>query len=276
MQVIESLSEMRAQRAKINKEVGFVPTMGYLHDGHLALIRRATAENPVVIVSIFVNPTQFGPSEDFQRYPRDLPRDLRMLQLEKVDYVFVPSEEEMYPKGFQTSVEVRELSQRLEGSSRPGHFAGVATVVLKFLNIIQPHRAYFGQKDAQQLAVIQRMVKDLNLNVEIVAVPTVRETDGLAFSSRNVYLTDNQRDAALSIVKGLEVAKALKARGIVDAHEIRRRVAEFIMLNPMVTLDYVAVCDPETFSELEHISDGAIVLVAAKIGGVRLIDNIII
>ncbi len=196
MKVVETIADMRRLRHRLAEPVGFVPTMGYFHEGHLSLVRQARAENPSVVVSIFVNPTQFGPREDFDSYPRDPQRDLTMLREEKADIVFTPSAAEMYPPGFRSWVEVGKLTERLEGASRPGHFRGVATVVAKLFNIVQPTRAYFGQKDAQQVVVIRRMVVDLNMNVEIVTLPTVREPDGLAMSSRNTYLNSEQRQAA--------------------------------------------------------------------------------
>jgi pantoate--beta-alanine ligase len=278
MRVVRSLGEMRQARAALQGIVGFVPTMGYLHEGHLSLVRRARAECHHVVVSIFVNPTQFGPGEDYQRYPRDEARDLAMLEAEGVDVAFLPSADEMYPPGFCTWVEVQgPLTERLEGASRPGHFRGVATVVLKLFNLVQPHRAYFGEKDAQQLRVIRRMVADLNLPVEIVPCPTVREPDGLAMSSRNVYLSPEERQQALALSRALELARRLvREEGLRDAAELRQRLESFLRCSPGVELDYVSVAHPETLAELERIEGPALVLLAARVGPARLIDNALI
>ncbi len=278
MRVVRTLEEMRQARAALTGSVGFVPTMGYLHEGHLSLVRRARSECQHVVVSIFVNPTQFGPGEDYQRYPRDEARDLALLEREGVDLVFVPSAAEMYPEGFATWVEVSgPLTERLEGASRPGHFRGVATVVLKLFNLVQPHRAYFGEKDAQQLRVVRRMVSDLNLPVEIVPCPTVREPDGLAMSSRNVYLSPEERTQALALSRALELARRLvREEGLRDAAELRRRLEDFLRRSPGVALDYVSVAHPETLAELERIEGPALVLLAARVGPARLIDNALI
>ncbi len=278
MRVVRTLEEMRQARASLTGSVGFVPTMGYLHEGHLSLVRRARSECQHVVVSIFVNPTQFGPGEDYQRYPRDEARDLALLEREGVDLVFVPSAAEMYPEGFATWVEVSgPLTGRLEGASRPGHFRGVATVVLKLFNLVQPHRAYFGEKDAQQLRVVRRMVSDLNLPVEIVPCPTVREPDGLAMSSRNVYLSPEERTQALALSRALELARRLvREEGLRDAAELRRRLEDFLRRSPGVALDYVSVAHPETLAELERIEGPALVLLAARVGPARLIDNALI
>ena len=278
MRVVRSLGEMRQARAALQGIVGFVPTMGYLHEGHLSLVRRARAECHHVVVSIFVNPTQFGPGEDYQRYPRDEARDLAMLEAEGVDVAFLPSADEMYPPGFCTWVEVQgPLTERLEGASRPGHFRGVATVVLKLFNLVQPHRAYFGEKDAQQLRVIRRMVTDLNLPVEIVPCPTVREPDGLAMSSRNVYLSPEERQQALALSRCLDLARSLvREEGLRDAAELRQRLQNFLRCSPGVELDYVSVAHPETLAELERIEGPALVLLAARVGPARLIDNALI
>jgi len=232
MNVITTVAEMQAERGRMAGNVGLVPTMGYLHEGHLSLVRRAYADNDHVIVSIFVNPTQFGPSEDFERYPRDEERDLRLLEAEGVHAVFIPSVEEIYPPGFADWVEVKgPLAERLEGAHRPGHFRGVTTVVARFFRIIRPHRAYFGQKDAQQLRVIKRMVADIHpahpeaheADIEIVAVPTVREPDGLAMSSRNVYLSPEEREAALALPHSLALARRLVMKeGNTDANAVRQ------------------------------------------------------
>jgi len=278
MRVVRRLAEMREVRAALSGCVGFVPTMGYLHEGHLSLVRRARAECDAVVVSIFVNPTQFGPGEDYERYPRDEARDLALLEREAVDVVFIPTVEEMYPPGFSTWVEVTgPLAERLEGASRPGHFRGVATVVLKLFHLVQPHRAYFGEKDAQQLRLIRRMTVDLNVPIEIVPCPTVREPDGLALSSRNVYLSPEEREQALALSRSLELARRLiLEEGLRDAVEVRRRVCEYLCASPGVTLDYVSIAHPETLEELERIEGPVLVLVAARVGAARLLDNLLI
>jgi len=250
-----------------------VPTMGCFHEGHLSLMRRAREENGFVVVSLFVNPTQFGPSEDFREYPRDLDCDARLAEEVGVDLIFNPSVEEMYPEGYQTCVEVGKLSEGLCGASRPGHFRGVATVVLKLFNIVRPDRAYFGRKDYQQLKVIERMVRDLNLPVEIVGMPIVREPDGLAMSSRNAYLSPEEREAALALSKSLSYAQGLLGKGIVSGEELRRRVEEFIQRETLARIDYVAVVDPETLDRLAEVKDEAVLALAVRIGGTRLIDN---
>lgn len=278
MRVVRTLAEMRQARAGLQGSVGLVPTMGYLHEGHLSLVRRARAECQHVVVSIFVNPTQFGPHEDYQRYPRDEARDLALLEREGADLVFVPSAEEMYPPGFCTWVEVRgPLTERLEGASRPGHFRGVATVVLKLFNLVQPHRAYFGEKDAQQLRVVQRMVSDLDVPVEIVPCPTVREPDGLAMSSRNVYLSAQERGQALALYRCLELARRLIVdEGMRDAAAVRGHLEEFLGRAPGVQLDYVSLSHPDTLEEVERIDGPVLVLLAARVGPARLIDNALI
>jgi pantoate--beta-alanine ligase len=275
------VAEMLAKREWMAGAVGLVPTMGYLHEGHLSLVRRARDDNDHVIVSIFVNPTQFGPNEDFERYPRDEQRDLALLQNEGVDIGFVPTVDEMYPPGFDDWVDVDgPLTERLEGAHRPGHFRGVTTVVARLLRIVRPHRAYFGQKDAQQLRVIRRMVVEQNLKVEIVPIPTVREPDGLALSSRNVYLSPAERQVALAITRALAVARRLVTEeGVTDAEAIRNAVHTAVetpqtrVSEPRLELDYVSVSDEQTTEELETIERPALVLLAARVGSTRLIDN---
>ncbi|GAG22093.1 unnamed protein product, partial [marine sediment metagenome] len=213
MEIARTIAEMKSSRARILGSVGFVPTMGYLHDGHLALVKRARNENSVVVVSIFVNPTQFGPAEDFSAYPRDTERDLALLEKERTDIVFMPSDKEVYPEAFSSWVEVGKVTERLEASHRPGHFKGVTTVVAKLFNIVEPTQAYFGQKDAQQATVIKKMVADLNMNLEIIVVPTIRESDGVAMSSRNIYLNPQEREAAAVLFKALTLARGLWERG---------------------------------------------------------------
>ena len=278
MNVITTVTEMEAARARMTGVIGLVPTMGYLHEGHLSLVRRARCECAHVVVSIFVNPTQFGPNEDYERYPRDPERDLGRLRGEGVDVVFMPSVNEIYPLGFDQWVEVRgPIVERLEGAARPGHFRGVTTVVARLFRIVQPHRAYFGQKDAQQLRVIRRMVDEQRLPVQIVPMPTVREPDGLAMSSRNVYLSPEERDAALVLSRALALARDLiMGRGVSDADAVRRAVRDLIAREPAVRLEYVSVADEETLDELESIDRPALVLLAARIGSTRLIDNAVV
>ena len=276
MRQISTIAEMRRALAGVHGSVGLVPTMGYLHAGHMALVERARRENDVVVVSIFVNPTQFGPHEDYGRYPRDLGRDLAMLQEAGVDLVFTPEPSEMYPEGFCSFVSVEGLSEKLEGAFRPGHFRGVATVVAKLFNIIPAERAYFGQKDAQQVVVIRRMVRDLNFRHQIVAVPTVREPDGLALSSRNVYLNPEERESALVLSRALFMAREMYEKGERDAREIRSAMRAMLEAEPRVKVDYVTVSDPESLDELERIEGQALVALAARVGSTRLIDNIVL
>ena len=273
MKVVDTIAAMKAERVRLTGSVGFVPTMGYLHEGHLELVRRARAENLTVIASIFVNPSQFGPQEDFAAYPRDPERDLALLDKEGVGVAFMPNAQEIYPEGFSSWVEVEGITERLEGESRPGHFRGVTTVVAKLFNIVQPDRAYFGQKDAQQLAVIRKMVSDLNMNLEIVAVPTLREPDGLAMSSRNTHLTPEERKAALVLWKALCLARGHWEKGQRDAASLRQDMTSLIEREPFASIDYVSIADPETLEELDVIDRPALVSLAVRIGGTRLIDN---
>lgn len=273
MKILETIAALKAERGRLGGSVGFVPTMGYLHDGHLELVRRARAENITVIASIFVNPSQFGAQEDFTSYPRDTERDLAMLEEENVRLVFMPTVEEMYPQGFSSWVEVEKVTERLEGESRPGHFRGVTTVVAKLFNIVQPDRAYFGQKDAQQLAVIRKMVSDLELNLDIVAVPTVREPDGLAMSSRNIHLTAEERKAALVLWKALCIARGHWEKGQREVASLRQEMASLIEHEPFANIDYISIADPETLEEIDVIDRPALVSLAVRIGGTRLIDN---
>lgn len=250
--------------------------MGFLHEGHLSLVREARTANDAVIVSIFVNPTQFGQNEDLTTYPRDIERDLELLKDEGVDAVFAPSVEEMYNERFSTSIAVGAVAQPLEGATRPGHFEGVATVVAKLLNIVSPARAYFGQKDAQQLAVIRRMSKDLNFDVEIVACPTVRDSDGLAMSSRNAYLNSDERKIATVLFKALTAAKAAFDAGDTSADSLKERMRAVLAVQDSARVDYVSVADPDTMAELELARDGALVSLAVRIGRARLIDNLLL
>jgi pantoate--beta-alanine ligase len=276
MKVIESIAEMKRTRCELFGDVGLVPTMGYLHEGHLELVRHAKADNPWAVVSIFVNPTQFGPKEDFAAYPRDIPRDLKMLETVKTDFVFIPPVAEMYPPRFSTWVDVEKVTERLEGAARPSHFRGVATVCNKLFNIVQPTRAYFGQKDAQQCMVIKKMVADLNMNLEIGIVPTVREPDGLAMSSRNTYLKPDERKAAVVLYQALNLARQMWSQGEKDAEKIRRAMIDLIKKQPLASIDYVSIADAETLEELKEIKPPALVSLVVKIGRPRLLDNIIL
>jgi len=273
MQVAKTIAEARALRQMFSGSVGFVPTMGYLHEGHLALVKQARIENSAVIVSIYVNPSQFGPREAFGAYPRDLNRDLELLREEGGDIVFVPSDEEMYPSEFGSWVDVEKVTEQLEGASRPGHFRGVATVVAKLFNIVQPTKAYFGQKDAQQTVVVKRMVADLNMGIGIVVVPTVRESDGLAMSSRNIYLSPGERQAATILFKALTLARQLRRGGEKEAGKIRRQMTSLIQEEPLAQIDYVSIADSETLEELSLIDRPALASLAVRIGKTRLIDN---
>jgi len=273
MQVVEPIFEIRALRQKLSGTVGFVPTMGYLHEGHLMLVRRAKAENETAVVSIFVNPTQFGPKEDFARYPRDPERDLTLLDKEGTDLVFMPDAEEMYRQGFATWVDVEKVTERLEGASRPGHFRGVATVVATLSKIVQPSRAYFGQKDPQQVMVIKRMVADPNMGIEIVVVPKLRESDGLAMSSRNIYLSPKERQAATILFKALTLARQVSQGGEKDAGKSRRQMTSLIQKEPLAQIDYVNIDDAETLEELSLLDRPALASLGVRIGKTRLIDN---
>mgnify|MGYP001173580933 CR=1 FL=1 len=277
MRLLETGGEMARACRESPRPLGLVPTMGALHEGHLALVRQARRENSTVAVSIFVNPAQFGAREDLSSYPRDLDRDLKLLRREDADLVFMPGVDEMYPPGFDTWVDVGGLAGRLEGVHRPGHFRGVATVVTKLFNVVRPDRAYFGQKDGQQSVVVRRLVRDLALGLEIVVVPTVREADGLALSSRNVYLTPEQRKAAPVIYRSLGCAERLWKQGVRDADRLRREVRSVLEGEPLIErVDYVSVADAESLEELDTVEDRAMVSVAVQLGIPRLIDNVIL
>ena len=277
MQVIESRRQMTAACKAANRTLGLVPTMGALHEGHLALVRKAREDNPILAATIFVNPSQFSPQEDLSAYPRDLDRDLDMLRDQGVDLVFTPGVEEIYPPGFNTWVDVGHLGDRLEGEHRPGHFRGVATVVAKLFNIIGPDKAYFGQKDGQQSMVIRKMVRDLDLGVEVVMVPTIRNSDGLALSSRNTYLTEEQRRAAPVIYRALQLAEKIWKEGIIDGTLIRSETRLVLASESLIErIDYVSVADAETLEELDTVKRRAMVSVAVQLGKPRLIDNIIL
>lgn len=276
MRIIEKISEMRewseAER-RGGKHIAFVPTMGFLHRGHLCLVRDAKARGDRLVVSIFVNPTQFGPGEDFPGYPRDFERDCELLKAEGVDVLFHPSVDEMYPQGEQTHVEVERLSVPLCGASRPGHFRAVATVVTKLFNIVLPHLAVFGEKDYQQLQVIRGLVRDLNLGVEIIAHPIVREADGLAMSSRNAYLSVPERSAAVSLSRALCRTERLFKRGELSARALVRIALAELEKEPLAKVEYVKLCDAETLDEIDVIDDAAVLALAVRIGKARLIDN---
>lgn len=279
MEILRTVDSVR-QWVKAQREAGraihFVPTMGYFHEGHLSLMRRAQHDNGAVIVSIFVNPLQFGAGEDYNRYPRDFERDRQMAQSVGVEAIFYPDVAEMYPAGYQTEVRVKELSKPLCGKSRPGHFEGVATVVLKLFNIVTPDRAYFGMKDYQQLRVIQQLVRDMNLPIEIVPCPIVREPDGLAMSSRNVYLTPEERTAATVLYRSLQWAQAQVESGERDASALREGVFQRIAAEPLARIDYVEVVDAETLQPVERVDRPTLIALAVFFGKARLIDNCIV
>lgn len=277
MEWVKTISEMRALSEdwrKAGETIGLVPTMGYFHQGHLSLMKEARGENDRVVVSLFVNPTQFGPGEDFNIYPRDLEHDRRAAQEVGVDLIFNPNPEEMYPTDFQTYVEVTRVSQGLCGDSRPGHFKGVATIVTKLLNIVRPDRAYFGEKDAQQLRVIQRMVRDLNIPVEIRPVKTIREKDGLAMSSRNSYLSTKERRAALILSKSLFRAADCVREGENEVSKLRNEINELFQTEPLVGLEYLEFRASEDLRPISKVEGEVLIALAAKVGKTRLIDNI--
>lgn len=279
MEVIQRVARMKEIINDVKQEkklIGFVPTMGCLHEGHLSLVREARKMSDVLIVSIFVNPKQFGPNEDYERYPRNIAKDTELLQKESVDYIFHPTVEEMYPPGYKTYVEVEHLSQKLCGKSRPNHFRGVSTVVSKLFNIIQPNFAFFGQKDAQQTIIIKRMLKDLNSNIEIITLPIVRESDGLALSSRNVYLNPDERRAATILYKSLMKAKDLFGNGERKAAKISKAITDVLSSEPLAKVDYVEIVDVENIDPVKTIEKNALIAIAVYIGSTRLIDNIIV
>ncbi|PKN81863.1 MAG: pantoate--beta-alanine ligase [Chloroflexi bacterium HGW-Chloroflexi-9] len=277
MHVARTVADFRAAHAALTGTLGLVPTMGYLHEGHRSLMRRARAECDAVAVSIFVNPTQFGPNDDFDRYPRDEEHDLAICREEGVSLVLMPPVEEIYPEGATTTVSVGPLSTTLEGAARPGHFDGVTTVVSKLFAIVQPERAYFGQKDAQQLMVIRRMSRDLLLPLEVVGCPTVREPDGLALSSRNVYLSPEERAQALSLSRGLRRAEAAWADGVRDAEALRALVREEIEAQPLARIDYVSLAEQGSLAECAGpATRDALLSLAVRFGKTRLIDNVLL
>lgn len=276
MMIVSTIDELRSARAILDEPVGLVPTMGYLHEGHLSLVRRAAEECAGVVVSIFVNPTQFGPSEDLAAYPRDMERDLRLLEPLGVNLVWMPTPEIMYPDGYQTWVEVDALTGFLEGAQRPGHFRGVTTVVTKLFNGVQPARAYFGQKDAQQAAVIRQMVRDLNFPLGVVVCPIVREPDGLAMSSRNAYLNPEQRQSATVLYKSLSAAREAYDAGERDAEQLRAIMRDKLATEPLAQVQYVSCADYDTLEELEKILGKALLSMAVFVGKTRLIDNFVL
>lgn len=279
MKIIKTATEIKTAlqaHKKEEKTIGFVPTMGYLHQGHLSLIKKAREASDIVVISIFVNPAQFGPREDFQRYPRDLERDAKLSEKLGVDYIFYPEASEMYPQDYKTYAEVTELSDKMCGRSRPGHFRGVATVVLKLFNIIQPDIAFFGQKDAQQAIIIHRMVEDLNLDVKIEILPIIREEDGLAMSSRNNYLNPQERQAALVLYRSLKLAEKLIKEGERKAANIIHQMEQLIAKEPLAKIDYISITDNKNLQELEVIDNEVLIALAVYMGKTRLIDNIVI
>ena len=276
MQTAYTIVEMKAFRKRLGVSIGLVPTMGYLHEGHLELVRQAKRDNRVAVVSIFVNPTQFAPNEDFKAYPRDINRDLAMLETVKTDIVFIPSDKEMYPSGYDSWVDVKGIIETLEGRSRPTHFRGVTTVCTKLFNIVQPDHAYFGQKDAQQALVIQKMVTDLNMNLKVIVVPTVREKDGLAMSSRNTYLTQEERSSAVILYKALNLATAMYEKGERDSRKIKDEMSRLISSVPAAQIDYISIAGLNTLQEVDMITGKVLVSMAVRLGKPRLIDNVIL
>lgn len=279
MLIIETIAEIRevinAYKAK-GQIIAFVPTMGYLHEGHLTLMREAKKACDVVVVSIFVNPLQFGVGEDYEEYPRDLSRDSELAESAGVDVIFAPKVKEMYPKGYNSYVEVFGLTDKLCGQSRPGHFKGVTTVVNKLFNIVAPHKAFFGQKDAQQVLVIKKMVSDLNMDLEIITVPIVREKDGLAMSSRNVYLTPEERNSALVLSKSLSFAKEEIAKGLRDKKQLQNKIISFISQETIADIDYVEILNIPNLEEQEVLENNILIALAVRFGKTRLIDNMVV
>lgn len=276
MRIIRTVAEMREVAVSAVRPLGLVPTMGAVHAGHIALMNRARRESDTVVTSLFVNPTQFDDHDDFEDYARDLERDLAQFEASGTDVAFTPSVDEMYPPGFSTSISVGSVADRLEGAARLGHFAGVATVVCKLFAAVRPDRAYLGQKDAQQCAVIRRLNADLNLGAEIVIVPTVRDSDGLALSSRNQRLSASERKSAQSLYAALRLAQRLWSEGTSDAAKVKASMLELITAQDGLCVDYVSIADPDSFEELEAVERSAVVAVAARVGKTRLIDNLVL
>lgn len=278
MVILKNIKEVKKEISQIKKQgksIGFVPTMGYLHEGHVSLIKASVRENDSTVLSIFVNPTQFGENEDFNTYPRDIKRDSRIAEEAGVDIVFAPEIKEMYPDGYNTYVNVNEITEKLCGKSRPGHFRGVTTVVNKLFNIVEPDRAYFGQKDAQQVAVIKKMVKDLNMNVDIVTCPIVREKDGLAMSSRNTYLSPEERNSALKLSESLFEVKKMIEEGERDKQKVINYIVDKLRSDERIIIDYVEIVNADTLNDLYTIEGKVLIALAAKVGNTRLIDNIV-
>jgi pantoate--beta-alanine ligase len=276
MKVVKSVKAMQSFSEDLRsqgKKISFVPTMGYFHDGHLELMKEAKKMADYVVVSIYVNPTQFGPKDDFSKYPRDLDRDLKMAQNVDVDVIFYPTDKEMYPSNYQTYVDVEKVTQNLCGASRPGHFRGVTTVCNKLFNIVKPHIAVFGRKDFQQFITIKRMVEDLNMDLQIIGLPTVREQDGLAMSSRNKYLNKKERSSALSLFKALNLAQKLYSGGERKASVIINEAEKLIKKSPYLVIDYIQICDVKTLKDIDIIKNNAVMALAVKVGTTRLIDN---
>jgi pantoate--beta-alanine ligase len=276
MEILSTAREMQAFSESLRnkgQKIALVPTMGYFHDGHLSLMQEGARLGDFLAISIYVNPTQFGPGEDLERYPRDFERDRSLAEGVGVDVIYYPENKEMYPEYYQTYVTVEAVTQNLCGISRPGHFRGVATVCAKLFNIVKPHVAIFGKKDFQQLVTIKRMVQDLNMDLEIIGMPIVREADGLAMSSRNVYLKENERDSALSLSRSLKMAKKMYESGIKEAHFILSEVKKFIEGHPYAEIDYVSICDTTTLRDIDRVNGNAVLALAVKVSKTRLIDN---
>ncbi len=278
MKIVKTIQEMQALSEDLRKEkrIGFVPTMGYLHKGHLSLVKKARELGDIVVVSIFVNPIQFGPTEDLSKYPRDFQKDATLLEEEKTDIIFSPDSKEVYPEGYSTYIQVKELENYLCGQSRTGHFTGVATVVAKLFHIVKPHFAVFGQKDYQQLRIIEKMVKDLNMDIEIVPYPTVREKDGLAMSSRNTYLNPAEREKALLIYASIKKVEELFKKGQRKASTLRDEAMKVLRSKDGVDIEYVSICNPDTLIEVDQVKNKALLAIACRVGKTRLIDNIIL
>lgn len=279
MKLITNIDEMRQfsrDAKKKGKSIAFVPTMGYLHQGHASLLKKARGVGDVLVMSIFVNPTQFGQSEDYAAYPRDMARDMALAEANKVDVVFYPAVQEMYPHGFQTYVDMEGLSNHLCGLSRPGHFRGVATVVAKLFNIVQPDKAVFGEKDYQQVVIIKKMSQDLNMGIDIISMPIVREADGLAMSSRNSYLNKEERTAAVCLYNAIKKGRGIFDNGVRNANVILKEARGVIEAEPLAAIDYIKICDTNTLEDLDVIHNNALLALAVKIGKTRLIDNCIL
>jgi pantoate--beta-alanine ligase len=279
MRIIKTVKEIQEAAESLRKEgkkIGLVPTMGYLHEGHLSLVKMARGLTDVVVVSIFVNPAQFGPKEDFSKYPRDLQRDVKLLEKEHTDIVFFPEDKDMYPEGYSTNIQVKGLEDYLCGKTRAGHFVGVATVVAKLLNIVKPNLAVFGQKDYQQMRVIQKMVKDLNMDIEIIPHPTLREKDGLAMSSRNTYLSPTEREKALLIYRAIKKVEEIFKEGQREAPALKEEAKRVLSSKNGIDIEYISICNTDTLEEVDQIKDKALLAIACRIGRTRLIDNTIL